>query len=223
MQFKFVCTTRRSILVQPSTKFITLTSYKGGVGKTTSAVCLSCLFSNYGQVMLIDSDPNRSATAWASSGNLPFKVATENTATRLMAKTHFDFVVIDTPARPAEAEMQELVEGCDLLLLPTTPDSLAMKAMMLTSQSLPQGTNYHILLTMVPPPPQKDGEDALKVLQEKSFPVIKHSIRLLKVYKDAAALGLPINSMKGGKKAWQDWIELAKLSPISELISSEIS
>ncbi len=209
--------------MQSSTKFVTLTSYKGGVGKTTSAICLSCLFSEYGQVMLIDSDPNRSATAWASLGNLPFKVATENTATRLMAKTHFDFVVIDTPARPAEAEMQELVEGCDLLLLPTTPDSLSLKAMALTTQSLPKGTNYHILLTMVPPPPQKDGEDTLKVLQEKEFPVIKQGIKLLKVYKDAAALVLPVISIKGGKKAWQDWIELAKLSPILELINSEIS
>ena len=70
----------------------------------------------------------------------------------------------------------KLIFCCDLLILPTTPDSLAMKAMMLTSQSLPQGTNYHILLTMVPPPPQKDGEDELKVLQEKDFPVIKHGI-----------------------------------------------
>ncbi|WNN92099.1 ParA family protein [Gloeocapsopsis dulcis] len=209
--------------MQSSTKFITLTSFKGGVGKTTSAICLSCLFSEHGRVMLIDSDPNRSATMWASSQNLPFHVATENTATRLMAKNHFDFVVIDTPARPAEAEMQELVEGCDLLLLPTTPDSLSMKAMALTTQSLPKGTNYYVLLTMVPPPPQKDGEDAFKALHEKEYPVIKHGIKLLKVYKDAAALGLPVKSVKGGKKAWRDWIELAKLSPISELLNSVTS
>lgn len=209
--------------MQSSTKFITLTSYKGGVGKTTSAICLSCLFSNYGQVMLIDSDPNRSATAWASSGKMPFKVATENTATKLMSKTRFDFVVIDTPARPAEAEMQELVDGCDLLILPTTPDSLSMKAMALTTRTLPKETNYYILLTMVPPPPQKDGEDALKALQEKEYPVIKQGIRLLKVYKDAAALGLPVSGVKGGKKAWQDWMVLEKLRPISELLDSAIS
>lgn len=202
------------------TKFITLTSYKGGVGKTTSAVCLACLFSKYGQTLLIDSDPNRSATTWASFGNLPYKVATENTATRLMAKSHFNYIIIDTPARPAESEMQELVEGCDLLILPTTPDSLSMSATALTTRSLPQGTKYYILLTMIPPLPQRDGIDALQTLQEGGFSVLERGIRLLKVYKDAAASGLPVYDIRGGKKAWRDWTELAKTAPISELLNS---
>lgn len=202
------------------TKFITLTSFKGGVGKTTSGICLSCLLSNYGQTLLIDSDPNRSASTWASAGNLPYKVATENTATRLMAKSKFDFVVIDTPARPGETEMQELIEGCDLLLLPTTPDALSMSALALTVRSLPKSTNYQVLLTMIPPLPQRDGEDALKILQEKGISVLSRGIRLLKVYKDAAAMGLPVYEVRGGKKAWQDWTELVKLAPISELLNS---
>jgi chromosome partitioning protein len=210
-------------MAQRATKFVTFTSYKGGVGKTTSAVCLGCLFSQYGQVLLIDSDPNRSATTWANGGQLPFQVATENTATRYLAKSHFDYVVIDTPARPAEVEMNELVEGCDLLLLPTTPDSLAISATAQTAKFLPNGTNYYILLTMIPPPPQRDGQDALKVFHENQFPVLEKGIRLLKVYKDAAALGLPVYEVKGGKKAWRDWTELTKISPISELLNSETS
>lgn len=202
------------------TKFITLSSFKGGVGKTTSAVCLACLLSEYGQTLLIDSDPNRSASTWATAGKLPCKVATENTATRFMAKNKFDFVIIDTPARPGETEMQELIEGCDLLLLPTTPDALSMSALALTVRSLPKGTNYQVLLTMIPPPPQRDGQDALKILKEEGLSVLEHGIRLLKVYKDAAAMGLPVYDVKGGKKAWQDWIALAKLDPISELLNS---
>jgi len=114
--------------VAANMKIITLSSYKGGVGKTTSSVCLASLFSQHGQTLLIDSDPNRSASTWARSGKLPFKVCSENTATKLMGQNKFDFVIIDTPARPIESELQELAEGCDLLLLPTTPDSLSMVA-----------------------------------------------------------------------------------------------
>ena len=36
------------------------TQYKGGVGKTTSAICLATLLSNQAKTLLIDSGPNRS-------------------------------------------------------------------------------------------------------------------------------------------------------------------
>ena len=204
-----------------ATKFVTLTAFKGGVGKTTSAVCLACLFAQKGyKVLLIDYDPNRSASVWGSRGYLPFQVATENTANRVMAKENFDFIVIDTPARPSSAEIKELVDGCDLLLAITTPSALSMSALNMMVQSFPPETKYSVLLTVVPPSSEPDGEIAFHTLREQGLPVLEQGIQRLKVYEHASAEGKPIYEIKrGGKKAWEDWKELAKLEPIKDLLT----
>ena len=56
---------------------ITVAGFKGGIGKTTTAVHLACYFSGLGKTLLVDGDPNRSATGWSKRGegdNFPFKV-----------------------------------------------------------------------------------------------------------------------------------------------------
>lgn len=204
-----------------TTKFVTLTSFKGGVGKTTSAICLSCLFAQEERkVLLIDYDPNRSASVWSSRNHLPFKVATENTANRIMAKERFDFIIIDTPARPTSEEIKELVDGCDLLLAITTPSALSISALNMMVQSFPPKTKFYVLLTVVPPSSEPDGEIAIHTLRDQGLPVLEQVIQRLKVYEHAAAEGKPVYEIKrGGKKAWEDWKALAKLQPIKELLT----
>ncbi|MGB5711312.1 MAG: ParA family protein, partial [Waterburya sp.] len=56
---------------------ITVAGFKGGIGKTTTAVHLACYFSQLGKTLLVDGDPNRSATGWSKRGegdSFPFKV-----------------------------------------------------------------------------------------------------------------------------------------------------
>ena len=55
-------------------KLITVTGYKGGCGKSTTAIHLATYFSDRGKTLLIDSDQNRTAVAWAKLGKLPFDV-----------------------------------------------------------------------------------------------------------------------------------------------------
>jgi chromosome partitioning protein len=47
-----------------------------------------------------------------------------------------DYVVIDTPARPDTNDLQELATGCDLLILPTTPDVVSLEPMLQTGVKL---------------------------------------------------------------------------------------
>ncbi|BAY43406.1 chromosome partitioning protein, ParA family [Scytonema sp. HK-05] len=125
-----------------------------------------------------------------------------------MRSQSFEFIIFDTPARPNDVEVEELASGCDLLIVPTPPDLLSMDAMALMAKSLPEDTNWRVLLTMVPPPPQKDGLEAIKALKTQGYPVFSRGIRFYKAYKDAVTSGVPVYKVRGGKVAWRDWTEL---------------
>src|SRR6185369_4482079 len=101
-------------------KILTVTGYKGGVGKSTTAVHLATYFAELGPTVLVDGDPNRTALLWAERGSLPFNVSDQRQAMKAIAGA--EFIIIDTPARPHSDDLKELAKGCDLLILPTAPD-----------------------------------------------------------------------------------------------------
>ena len=182
---------------------IALASFKGGVGKTTTAIHLAAYLQTQADTLLIDTDPNRSAIAWASRGTLPFDVIDEwNEA----APKDYRHVVIDTQARPMADDLSILADSCDLLLLPTTPDILAMDALSLTLECLHSigAYRYRILLTVIPPKPSKDGEKVRKMLIEAGLPVFQVGIPRLAVYRKAASEGTVVGQSKNSKsqRAW---------------------
>src|SRR4051794_10810262 len=88
------------------TVFVTVASYKGGVGKTTTAVHFAAFLQRLAPTLLIDGDPNRSATSWARRGAFPFQIADEREGA--YQARHFTHVVIDTEARPGNADFEAL-------------------------------------------------------------------------------------------------------------------
>lgn len=191
---------------------ITITSYKGGVGKTTTAIHLACYFHyRKEKVLLIDGDPNRSCLSWSKRGELPFPVVDERAAPKQISK--YPNIVIDTAARPDRDELSALVEGCDMLILPTTPDALSMEALSLTTSSLKQlGTSaYRVLLTIVPPKPNRDGEEARVMMTDSGLPLLKSQVRRLIAFQRAALAGIPVYEIKDrGQEAWADYLAVGK-------------
>ncbi|HSM81386.1 MAG TPA: ParA family protein [Nodosilinea sp.] len=152
---------------------VTVASFKGGVGKTTTAIHLAAFLQGYAETLLIDADPNQSALAWASRGELPFPVVDQWQAQE-MAGPH-GHVVIDTQARPVADDLALLAASCDLLVLPTSPDVLALDALALMVQylgGLPVAP-YRILLTLIPPHPSRAGAEVREMLTTTGLPLFE--------------------------------------------------
>lgn len=186
---------------------ITVASFKGGVGKTTTAIHLAAFLQGYAETLLIDADPNRSALGWASRGELPFTVVDEWQAGEQLRP--YGHVVIDTQARPTSDDLSALANSCDLLVLPTTPDILALDALVLTIEHLQQiqAPSYRILLTEIPPKPSKAGDEVRTLLLEAKLPIFQTGIRRLAAFQKAALAGLPVYAVKDPRAelGWQDY------------------
>ena len=198
------------------TTILTVTGFKGGVAKSTTAIHLATFFSELGDTVLVDGDPNRTALNWSTRGHLPFTVVDERKAIKVIQGR--DFIVIDTPARPDSTDLKELAEGCDLLILPTTPDVVSLEPMLETARALGNAA-YRALLTIVPPKPSREGETMRDDLQDNGVPVFKAMVRRAAGFQKAALAGVPVKQMVGRDRlGWLDYEAVGK--EVMEILSN---
>ncbi len=138
-------------------KVITFAQQKGGSGKTTVLAHLAAAWAEAGRnVALIDLDPQKSLTRWASmrpDGNLALIESKDYRATSdaKTARRAHDFVLVDCPGA-ASTLLETIIRESDLIVAPCQPsvmDVWALEPVVETARK--SKTPLRILLNRMPP------------------------------------------------------------------------
>ncbi len=185
---------------------ITIASFKGGVGKTTTAIHLCQYFATRKpkkKVVLADGDPNRTAIDWAESSQFDLPFTVQDAAETLPT---YNTLIVDTPARTNPEELIQLIETSTLVIIPTKVDIFDVRATLALADTLrPNPNKYRILLTGLPRG-KKLYEAARSLFTEQGLQSFDGGIRQLAVYRDAAYEGIPVSRYsEAGKDAMTDY------------------
>jgi chromosome partitioning protein len=184
-----------------------LTTLKGGVGKTTTAIHLAGVLSTHGKTLLVDADPAQGALEWAARGaGFDFDVCKPQDA----KPKRYQYVVVDTRAQPKAKTLDEFTRKADLVIVPCSPSSLALETLPRLQEEL-EGLPVRTLLTIAPPPPSKDTARAMARLEALGMARFQTIMRRYAAFEKAAIAGCLVRDVRDPKAeaAWADAQALA--------------
>jgi chromosome partitioning protein len=117
----------------PSARVLALLSQKGGSGKTTLATHLAVALGQNRRVVLVDTDPQSSAAAWAKTRetDTPELVEAEageiGTTLRDIRAAGANLIIIDSMPSVA-SDVTSVARQADLVLIPCRPSILDLRA-----------------------------------------------------------------------------------------------
>ena len=177
-------------------KLVAVTNQKGGAGKTTTTMNLAAIAAENSRVLVVDVDPQRSTTWWASTADesLPFDFAADTDATNLsrLRALPFDVIFVDTPGNLTDSKILESVLAvADFAIIPTEPEALCIPPMVRTIRTLvePSGTPYRVLLSKIDMRVPGQLEDAEALIDSMNLPRFNRPIRKYKIHADAPIEG----------------------------------
>ncbi|MEO1133829.1 MAG: ParA family protein [Cyanobacteria bacterium J06639_1] len=197
---------------------VAIANGKGGVGKTTTAVNLSATFAETHRVLLVDADPQGSASWWVeqSEKGMGFDIAQATDPKKwkeLCDRADRDLIVVDTPPALQSKTLAAVLAEADYLVLPTPPAPMDLAALIETVRSAvqPVGVNHRVLLTRVDPRSVRETLEAQNTLLELGIPAFHAFVRSYKAHERAALDGKAITQWKGkqAREAESDYRRVA--------------
>jgi chromosome partitioning protein len=203
-------------------RVLTVAGLKGGTAKTSTATNLAAWWSAAGQrVLLIDADPNGSATKLHARGDgvllaAGSAVAPIQQAPMAMAKP-WDLVVVDT-AGGSRDEQRTYAEGSNYVLAPCQPAASSIEQVVDLAEILKvTGVPFGVVLTMCDTRRKVDAIKTRQVLERVGLPVLVSQITLLSAWPKAEAVGVAVRDARtdadrpdaGAAVAWQQVADLA--------------
>lgn len=184
---------------------ISIVQQKGGVGKTTLAINVAGALKQRGlSVMVVDADPQGSATAWAIPRKLGFEVRAELMTNgtlsiwlRNILKQRADVILIDTPAGLSSV-FRAAVDVADLVLIPCGPSSLDINAARTTLlnvvSALRSDVRSKTQIAVVPTrvdvntPEGQQIADELSALGESVSPPLSHDVYFVRAFTQGVSV-----------------------------------
>lgn len=161
------------------TQIISIVNSKGGVGKSTTAVCVATVLSSKGyKVLLRDADPQASTTEWITlikqSEKIPFDFEPTNRSLMGIKNDRYDFIINDTPPQN-DSIITNAIDISDLIIIATSTSGLDLSRVFAVVDQI-TAQKYGILLTMVDIR-TKLPENARELLEDENIYVFKTEIR----------------------------------------------
>lgn len=179
-------------------RLVPICSQKGGVGKTTVAMALASIAAQDCNVLVVDADPQQSATWWSERAGerLPFTFAasTDPGELRELRGQGFDLIIVDTPGSLDNGPVFDAVlSQADFVVLPTEPAALAVQPLLTSIHEVvaPREIPFKVLINGVgnTPADRLDAEEAEEMLREANIPLFRTHIRRWRKHKTAPLAG----------------------------------
>ena len=183
---------------------IAVANQKGGVGKTTLAMNMAAGLTRRGSCIVVDADPQRSATMWIELSDAPREfpakvVPAEDEIKKqiIQLQTEFDYIEIDCPPEIKSDSTMSAMEISQVLLIPLLPSPMDLWASTCIEELIkrvqqvnPTISAFVVLNQIEPRSAMSRGMDG--ALQELNIPVLHHRLGRRASYRTAALEGCSV-------------------------------